>query len=210
MKHAAWFVLALVCGPAAAYADDGGAEPELPRSLGEIYAPRVQDSPEREGPGFSLGGMAGYVRARDADRGTWHAGVVARLQIIPWLAAEANISFHQDEFADGDVTVTTYPVQVTGLFYPLPKLPLRPYGLVGAGWYYTRVDFDDSIGGGDDTDSQFAVHVGVGGEIDLGKRFKIFADFRWIFLDEPGVDNSNIEDEEFDTYMVTIGGLFRF
>ena len=106
--------------------------------------------------------------------------------------------------------MTTYPVQVTALIYPLPSLPVRPYGLVGAGWYYTRVDFDDSIGGGDDTDSQFAVHVGAGGEIPLSPHFTIFADFRWIFLDEPGVDNSNIAKEEFDTWMVTIGGLFRF
>ena len=207
MKRAGWVVVALLGCATAAFADEGGPDPELPRSLGEVYAPQ---GPVPEGPRFSLGAMAGYVRARDADEGTWHAGVVARLQIVPFLAAEASISFHVDDYADGDVTVTTYPVQVTALLYPIPSLPLRPYALVGAGWYYTRVDFDDSIGGGDETDSQFAVHVGAGGEFNVGPGFTLFADFRWIFLDEPGVDNSNIEDEEFDTWMVTIGGLFRF
>ena len=209
MKRAGWVAVlaATLVSATAAFADEGGPEPELPRSLGEAYAPQA---PVPEGPRFSIGAMAGYVRARDADEGTWHAGVVARLQIVPFLAAEASISFHVDDYADGDVTVTTYPVQVTALLYPLPSLPLRPYGLIGAGWYYTRVDFDDSIGGGDETDSQFAVHVGAGGELSLGPGFTLFADFRWLFLDEPGVDNSNIEDEEFDTWMVTIGGLFRF
>jgi opacity protein-like surface antigen len=199
-------LMTLVLCSAAAYADEGGPDPELPRSLAEYYP---QD-PEREGGRFSLGGMAGYVRVRDADEGTWHGGVVARYQLIPWLAAEASISFHSERFADGDVRVTTYPLQVTALVYPFPSLPLRPYALAGGGWYYTRVDFDDSLGIDDDTDRQFAVHVGAGGEIDLGKKVTAFADFRWLFLDEPGVDNSNIRDEEFDTWMVTIGALLRF
>jgi opacity protein-like surface antigen len=194
-------LLALLLGSAS-------GDPELlPRSLAEMVAP---DEPEREGGRFSFGPIAGYSRVRDADQGTWHGGVAARLQLHPMLAAEASISFHSEEFADGDIQVTTYPVQLTVLFYPIPRLPLRPYALAGAGWYYTRFDYDDSIGGGDETDRQFAVHVGAGGEIDLGKNFTIFADFRWLFLDEPGVDNSNIEDEEFDTWMVTLGGLFRF
>jgi hypothetical protein len=208
MKRAGWVAMALaMCSATAAFADEGGPDPELPRSLGEPYSAQAPDQPLGR---FSLGGMAGYVRVRDADQGTWHAGVVARYQLIPMLAVEGSISFHTDDFADGDVQITTYPVQVTALFYPVPLLPIRPYALAGAGWYYTRFDYDPSLGMKDETDRQFAVHVGAGGEISLAPNFIVFADFRWLFLDEPGVDNSNIEDEEFDTWMVTIGGLFRF
>lgn len=207
MVRAAMAVVTLLLSSTAAFAADGDPDAELPRSLAAMYVPEPKDD---EGGPFSLGAMAGYVRVRDADEGTWHGGVVARLQLFPVLAAEASISFHSQEFGDGDVRVTTYPVQVSALLFPLPNLPVRPYALAGGGWYYTRIDFDDSVGGGDDTDRQFAVHVGAGAEILLGRRAKIFADFRWLFLDEPGVDNSNIQDEEFDTWMVTLGFLFRF
>ena len=208
MKRAGWVTAALLGCATAAYADEGGPDPELPRSLAEEYV--VPPQPAPGGGRFSLGGMAGYVRVRDADQGTWHAGVVARYQIHPVLAVEGSISFHTEDFADGDVQITTYPVQVTALVYPLPNLPIRPYGLIGVGWYYTRFDYASSLGIKDETDRQFAVHVGAGGEISVGPSFTIFADFRWLFLDEPGVDNSNLSKEEFDTWMVTIGGLFRF
>jgi hypothetical protein len=39
---------------------------------------------------------------------------------------------------------------------------------------------------------------------------EIFADFRWIFLDEPNVDNSQIEEEEFDYGQVTLGLGIKF
>jgi opacity protein-like surface antigen len=210
MKRTAFTILALFLGSAAASADELGSEPELPRSLSEIYDPQFARQ-QRGGPGnFSLGAIAGYVRVRDADEGTWHGGIVARYQMGPMMAVEGSISFHQEEFADGDIKVTSYPVQVSLLLYPLPGQGFRPYGLAGATWSYTRFDYSSSLGGGDETDKQFAFHLGAGAEISLGARFTIFADYRWLFLDEPGVDNSNIQNEKFDTWMVTIGALIRF
>ncbi len=167
--------------------------------------------PEEVAPRFSLGPAAGYLRARDADRGTWFGGLQVRARLAPVLAVEGSITFHQDEFLDGDVEVTRYPVQVTALLYPLGDGPLRPYGLAGAGWYSTRYEYGGLLSPfEDESDRSFGFHAGAGLEIGLGPSASIFADFRWIFLDEPGVDNSRLEDEEFDYGQVALGLSLQF
>ena len=160
---------------------------------------------------FSLGPVAGYIKTRDADSGTWFGGIQARLHFLRILAVEGSITFHRDEFEDGDIEVTQYPVQVTGLIFPFPDSPIRPYGLAGAGWYYTKYEYEGIYSVfEDETDRLFGVHVGAGVEIDLGRSAAIFGDFRWIFLDEPSVDNSQVEDEEFDAGQVTLGLSLKF
>lgn len=159
---------------------------------------------------FSIGPAAGYLSVRDADRGTWFGGVQMRLRFMRYLAVEGAATFHRTRFEDGDYTMTQYPVQVSALVLPFARSHVEPYGLVGAGWYYTRIDIDSSQGGGDETDRFFGWHLGAGVMVEGGHNFKFHADFRWIFLDEDGVDNSNLEDEDFDFWMVTLGAGFIF
>src|SRR5262245_10822266 len=90
---------------------------------------------------FSLGPAAGYLRARGADEGTWFGGLQARLRLAPILSVEGSVTFHENDYSDGDIRVTQYPVQVTGLVTPFPLGSVRPYALAGAGWYYTRTRY---------------------------------------------------------------------
>ena len=195
-----------------AFADD------LPLSLGDASGDWASTSPQ-EGArdradvgsdGFTLGPVAGYIKTRDADGGTWFGGVQARYRFGGILAVEGSITFHRDEFQDGDVVVTQYPVQVSALIFPLPFGAFEPYGVIGAGWYYTRVDIDTALVQDDDTENLFGVHLGAGAQLHVAPRFSIFADFRWIFMDEPATDNSDLDEEEFDAGQVTLGGSFRF
>jgi opacity protein-like surface antigen len=165
-----------------------------------------------DGAEFSIGPMGGYLRARDADRGTWFGGVQARLRFLRVLAVEGSISFHQNYYSDGDVVVTQFPVQVTALILPFPNGPVDPYLLGGVGWYYTRTDIDEDIAGEDEheTDNLFGFHVGAGLNLWLSDRFSLFCDFRWVFLDRPNVDDGNIRDQEYDYWQVTFGMNFRF
>jgi hypothetical protein len=118
--------------------DRRSLEPALP---GEDGAFGPKDDPNDFGSAFSIGPAGGYLRQKDADRGH----VVRRRPGAPPLranpAAEASITFHQNRYADGDVSVTQYPVQLTAMLYVLPVGPLRPYILGGVGWYYTRFDY---------------------------------------------------------------------
>ena len=90
----------------------GPVSSTLPLSLSAEADPR-----ERRGSTLSIGPSAGYLEARGADRGTWFAGVQARLHVLKFLAAEASITIHQNEYGNGDIVVTQYPVQVTGFLY---------------------------------------------------------------------------------------------
>ena len=201
-----------------AFTDEEGGR-GLPVSLGDPAGERLdlaessQDAPREraEVAGlFTLGPVAGFIKARDADKGTWFGGIQARYRFMGFLALEGSITFHQNEYADGDVTVTQYPVQVSALLFPLPFGAFEPYGVIGAGWYYTRVDIDTPLFQDDDTENLFGVHLGAGAQLQIAPRFSIFADFRWIFMDEPATDNGNLEDEEFDAGQVTLGGSIRF
>ncbi len=205
MRNAVWVMIFSAAGAAGVRADD---EPLTLGSELSLDLPADDDKDSR--PQFTFGPMGGYLKAREADKGTWFGGVQARVRFLRVLAVEASISFHQNRYADGDVVVTQYPVQLSALLLPITSGPLDPYVLAGGGWYYSRIDYDDSIGGGDDTDRSFAVHVGAGTNVRLSPQVSLFADFRWVFLDEPGVDNSNIEDEEFDYRQITFGLSFGF
>ncbi|HEX7897008.1 MAG TPA: outer membrane beta-barrel protein [Planctomycetota bacterium] len=196
-------VALLLCGTAT----DDEAE-RLPLTLGGVEA---QDPVKGQKEGLSIGPVAGYLKARDADRGTWFGGVNLRLRFARIFAIEGSITAHTDSFQDGDIDVVQYPVQVSALLFPIPDSPIEPYGVFGAGWYYTRYEFDGPLSGlEDETDRDFAFHAGAGLQVELGPSFAVFADFRWVFLDEPGVDNGNLDEEEFDFGMVTIGGSFSF
>lgn len=211
-----WVVLwGAACAAPGAWETEGDAP--LPVSVAEDVSidPGEADAlPEdpKSSSVFSIGPAAGYLRVRGADRGTWFGGVQARLRLAEILALEGSITFHQDEFEGGDVEVTQYPVQVTALLYPFPLSPLKPYGLIGAGWYYTRFDYEgvQAVLNDDETDRLFGLHVGAGAELELGPAVALQADFRWIFLDEPSVDNSDIEEEEFDYWQVSLGLGLKF
>ena len=206
-------ILALCAVPAAAWAaDDDAADPvyELRLdSLPPVPEAGVQDNPPAgqapDAGQFSIGPAVGWLKVRDADDGTWMVGVQARLRLGRVFAIEGSITAHRSDFADDTIEVFQYPVQVSLLVFPFPDSPIEPYLVGGAGWYYTRYEYDSVLGLDDETDSQFGIHLGVGLMIELGPKVQIFGDFRWIFLDEPGVDNSNIEDEEFDYGQVMIG-----
>src|SRR5262249_48780760 len=66
------------------------------------YVPPPSKQPKGGGLGFSLGVLGGYLKARDADRGTWFAGVQARLHFAQYLALEVSGTYHQNRYQDGD------------------------------------------------------------------------------------------------------------
>lgn len=160
--------------------------------------------------GFLLGARAGYMKGRDAEKGNWLGGIQARLYLVEYLAVEGSIEFHQDEYMDGDAVITFYPVQLSAIVSPFPQWTVRPYALGGAGWYYTRIDYRDALESWDsETERFFGIHVGAGAEINLGNSIVLSADFRYVFVDEPGVDNGDLEKEKWDYWEFTGGINFR-
>jgi len=156
-----------------------------------------------------LGLRVGYLKERDADKGTWFAGVQIRYPLTDMFTLEGSIEFHTSDFADGEIEVITYPVQASVLIFPLPKTPMiAPYVVAGLGWYYTTVDFSGSLSAFDSqTESMFGAHIGFGAKMSLGGASTVSADLRYIFL-EPNSDE--LKDEQFDTIQLVLSISFPF
>lgn len=198
MSGAAWGIALLACTGTEAWADD------LPRLDGASLLTDLETGTAVQDfgllPKFTLGPRAGYLRAAGAEDGAWFGGAQARLRLMDRLAAEGSIEFHQEKF--DNLTVTQYPVQVSALLFPISLEKIYLYILAGAGWYYTRFDFDPGAGD-DDTDGDFGWHVGGGVEIWLNETISVNGDIRYIFL-RPA--NDDIPDpEDFDYWQITIG-----
>lgn len=157
---------------------------------------------------LALGLMGGYLNARGDEHGAWYGGLFARLYLLSTLAVEASLSVHEDKFADGDVVVTQWPVQLTGLWFPFRDLPIAPYVLGGVGWYYTNVHTRGSLSSiSDETDSTIGGHAGLGVELRPPIAVTIFADARYIFI-RPSTEV--VAKADFSFWQLTLGAGITF
>ncbi len=154
-----------------------------------------------------IGPSAGYQRSRGSDGGEFLGGLALRMKAFPSLGVEGSILYRKERFENNAVTVRSWPVMATAMFFPVPYL----YASAGGGWFHTTFDYSDELneaGTEDETTSEFGWHFGGGVEIPVGYRLRLAGDIRYVFLDYdfeglPGRDiNSNF-------YMITVGVLFR-
>ncbi len=162
-------------------------------------------APPARAQGVGFGPQIGYQKAKDADAGKLMGGLALRLKLTPALGVEGSINYRQEKFQDEALTVRSWPVMVTGLFYPLPLA----YGAIGAGWYNTKFEFAPAAGGAvlEETTQEFGWHFGGGVELPLGSATKLTGDVRYVFLNYnfdqvPGVQIDR------DSYVVTVGLMF--
>jgi opacity protein-like surface antigen len=155
---------------------------------------------------IGLGPQVGYYKVRDADQGNVMGGLALRVKLLPAIGVEGSINYRQEKYADGEVTVRSWPVMVTGLIYPLPFV----YGAVGAGWYNTTIDYDQNklplIE--DETTQKIGWHFGGGVELPAGPKLKLTADIRYVFLNYDFKKVPGRDDLNSNFYVVTVGLLF--
>ena len=154
----------------------------------------------------SLGPQVGYYRVPDADKGELMFGAAWRFKFTPMFGLEASINYRQEKYADGALTVRSWPVMVTGLIYPVPFV----YGAIGAGWYSTTFDYDQNrfLLLNDETTQEFGWHFGGGVELPVGTKFKLTADIRYVFLNYDFKEIPGSDDLESNFYVITAGLLF--
>jgi opacity protein-like surface antigen len=156
--------------------------------------------------GIGIGPQVGYYKAQDADEGNLTGGITMRIKTSSTFGLEASINYRQEKYASNSLTVRSWPVLVTGLFYPVPIL----YGAIGAGWYNTTFDYNKNKFPTlkNKTSQEFGWHFGAGLEIPAGTTSKFMIDIRYVFLnynfeDFPGSDNLNS-----NFFIITTGILF--
>lgn len=158
---------------------------------------------------IKIGPQLGFQKAMDANEGEFMGGVALRFKLTRALGFETSINYRQEKYTNGAVlAVRSWPVMATGFFYAFPTV----YAAIGAGWYNTTFDYDQSrfesqVATGE-TKQKFGWHLGCGSEWPVGSNFKLTTDFRYIFLnyDVKGIPGSGDIDSNF--YVITAGFLF--
>lgn len=157
---------------------------------------------------IGIGPQLGYQKSRDADKGNFTVGAVLRLKLVQAVGVEASIGYRQEKYADDALTVRSWPVMVTGLLYPIPVV----YGAIGAGWYNTTFDYDQSRipfqAFEDETKQKFGWHFGGGLELPVGSKLKFMADIRYVFLDYKFEQVPGSGELNSNFYIITAGFLF--
>lgn len=139
----------------------------------------------------SIGPRMSFVRP-DPALGTLserYTGGALRLKTSPRTSIELAMDWRSTTSDDATVRISDYPAQGSLMLYPV-RGALAPYVLGGAGWYSQRME---AMAGTEvlsqQTVHRLGYHGGFGGELKLGKRATIFADYRYTFIrfgdDEP-------------------------
>ncbi len=162
--------------------------------------------------GLYVGPQVGWQKASSADGGKFMIGAAARIKLSDALGVEGSINYRQEDYNNGDVTVTSYPVMLTGMFYPISIA----YGAIGFGWYNTSIAYSSplhQLGINDQTEQKVGWHFGAGVELPLSGSVSspntiLTADIRYVFLNYdfqqfPG--SSNLKS---DFVVFTAGLLF--
>ena len=158
-----------------------------------------------------IGPRAGYYKTKDADEGQMYGGAVARLA-LGGVSIEGAIDYRQEEFEGGLMTMRSWPVQASALPYPLPFL----YGVAGAGWYHTTLDYNadkfeelgSSVVPEDETTSTLGYHLGAGLEVPLSS-MRMTVDVRYVFLNYDLDEIENLPETDHDFLAVTLGLLWE-
>jgi hypothetical protein len=152
---------------------------------------------------FGLGPRAGYYKAKDAEEGQWFGGAGLRIKMGS-IGFEGSIDYRAEKYVNGNLTIRSWPVMASVLFYPLPIL----YGVAGAGWYNTTFDYDqDKLifkYVKDKTDQEVGWHFGGGLELPLGRKSALAVDIRYVFLDYDFSEVPGSDELDSDFYAVTI------
>lgn len=132
----------------------------------------------------SIGPRMSFVRP-DPALGTAserYTGGTLRLKTSPRTAIELAMDWRSTTSEDATVRIRDYPFQGSLLLYPV-RGALAPYVLGGVGWYSQRME---AMAGTDvisqETVRRMGYHGGFGGELKMGKRATIFADYRYTFI----------------------------
>jgi opacity protein-like surface antigen len=194
---------ALVLALAAALGPVDLAEDRLPLSLADVYlepAPKAKADLE-----WWVGGHLGVAGAYDGDSPCFVIGFEGRLQILPWLAADATLDFQtRQEFEDAPgAHFFQVPFMFSGVFYPPLELGnLRPYGIVGFGFTITDVSGPAVK---DDTSVNLLFFLGFGAEFELAENIALDANVRFVFAQDPPHSGSFSADWA----QFTVGILFK-
>lgn len=111
-----------------------------------------------------------------------YTGGALRLKMSPRTSIELAMDWRSSTSEDATVRISDYPMQGSLILYPV-RAAVAPYLLGGVGWYSQRMEaLLDAEVLSSQTVRRMGYHGGLGGEIQLGRRATLFADYRYTFI----------------------------
>ncbi|PID39386.1 MAG: hypothetical protein CSA65_02805 [Proteobacteria bacterium] len=168
-----------------------------------VHLTGVTTNQELNDEGVALGGIGGHLRFRNGRFGS-----------------EVAFDVIGNSFLDGGVQRVSVPVQASALLYIIPRGVFNLYLLGGMQLVFTHVEWDLPNLYTDQTFTQFGLHAGVGGELNLGRYVALTADVRFFGLlrsDESGdgtyyqgIDQDAVVPHKVSGAQINLGVLLRF
>lgn len=153
---------------------------------------------------IAIGPQVGYVKTKDADKGTIMPGIAARANLL-FLTVEGSIGYKSDEYFDGKMKVTNYPVLLTGFMNLIPIV----HAEAGIGWYNYKTEYSGLwSSSASETGSNIGYHAGIGAELPLGN-ILLTGDIRYVFMNLKLQDAADVISLKSDYYVIAVGLLFK-
>jgi outer membrane protein W len=156
----------------------------------------------------SLGPQLGFQKAQNADEGRFMGGVKMRLNVLPVLTLEASVNYRSESYYNGGLKVSSWPVMITALYYPLPIV----YGAIGTGWYNTSFTYDHNrlpfALFSDETQQKVGWNFGGGVDIPVGPNATLNADLRYVFINYNFQSVPGFGEVKSDFYVFSVSLLF--
>jgi len=149
---------------------------------------------------FAIGPSVAYMKAKDADKGTFLYGATARLNFL-MFGVEGTIHYGEQKYYNDVVKVQQYPASLSGMFYPLPFV----YGIAGIDWFNSKTTID-MPGVAATTNSEMGYHFGAGVQLSLGPIY-LTGDFRYVLLGKMKIPSSGEIDNS--NTCIAVGLLFK-
>lgn len=149
---------------------------------------------------LAIGPQVAYVKTSDAEKGVFMPAGAVRLN-LGGLAIEGSIGYKTEEYANGVIKTTTYPIMATAMLKLLPLIHIE----AGLGWYNTKIEYSGILGTmPSETQKEVGYHAGAGVELDLGGAI-ITGDFRYVKMGN--IKDIKISKDLKSDFIAIYGGL---
>ena len=172
-----------------------------------VTTPAGAEEAEWNRGGLSIGPRFAMIDPKDGTSQPF-GGAQARLHLGEVLALEASADARRN-MSEGNTKVWTIPVQLSALLYLIPKGPISPFVLGGAGWYYTMIQSSDQL---KDSQHRFGLHAGGGLQWWLSRGISIDGTYRYLWIEQLESKDVSFRNKQFDDsgHMFTVGLNFHF
>jgi hypothetical protein len=160
------------------------------------------------GTEFSFGAALGFLWPKHSDTHSLFGEADLRYFMADWFVLKFSGAAYRITFDHNGIVNQQIPILLSAEIFPLPTIEIKPYIIVGAGWYYTKTDYRDGFSAlyQNSTASSFGYHGGVGFEW-VHNNASIFFEGTYVVVD-PHVHGTTSTD--FNAPKLLVGLTLRF